>query len=210
MGIGLFGVEAVATVVLEEEAVEAEVLADVAGGVYWFVGQDGHGEIGEGGTDGFEGFDGAGVDVGVVELVDAVVAEEEGEGLVDVLFVVDVAGGVTERAADEHGDAIADVAGNDGLWELGFAEVGEGGVDGVAEVDAGVDEGAIKIEDDEARREAERHRAMVAAGGAGGRLRDTFGSLSEAGLGDYRVGKGGDVFDEPSECWIGEGSTETV
>ena len=32
----------------------------------------------------------------------------------------------------------------------GLAEVGEGGVDGVAEVDAGVDEGAVEIEDDEA------------------------------------------------------------
>ena len=44
--IGLFGVEAVAAVVLEEEAVEVEVVADVAGGVDGFVGEDGHGEMG--------------------------------------------------------------------------------------------------------------------------------------------------------------------
>ena len=50
--------------------------------------------------------------------MDAVVVEEEGEGFVDVLFVVDVAGGVAEGAADEHGDAVADVAGDDGLGEL--------------------------------------------------------------------------------------------
>ena len=33
---------------------------------------------------------------------------------------------------------------------VGLAEVGQGGVDGVAEVDAGVDEGAVEIEDEEA------------------------------------------------------------
>jgi hypothetical protein len=37
MGVGLFGVEAVAAVVLEEEAGEAEVCADVTGGVDGFV-----------------------------------------------------------------------------------------------------------------------------------------------------------------------------
>ena len=46
MGVGLLGVEAVAAVVLEEEAVEAEVGADVAGGVDGLVGEDGHGEVG--------------------------------------------------------------------------------------------------------------------------------------------------------------------
>ena len=80
--------------------------------------------------------------------MDAVVAEEEGEGFFDVLFVVDVAGGVAEGAADEHGDAVAYVAGDDSFGERGLAEVGEGGVDGVAEVDAGVDEGAVEVEDE--------------------------------------------------------------
>ena len=69
---------------------------------------------------------------------------------VDVFFVVDVAFGVAEGSADEEGGSVADVAGDDGFGELGFAEVGEGGVDGVAEVDAGVDEGAVEIEDEEA------------------------------------------------------------
>jgi hypothetical protein len=35
--------------------------------------------------------------------------------------------------------------------------VGEGGVDGVAEVLAGVDEGAVEVEDEEARVWRERH-----------------------------------------------------
>jgi hypothetical protein len=104
------------------------------------------------GTDGFEGFKNARVEDGVVELVEAVVVEEEYEGFGYIFFVVDVAFGVAEGPADEKGGAVADVAGDDGFGELRFAEVGEGGVDGVTEVGAGVDEGAVEIEDEEAGR----------------------------------------------------------
>ena len=52
--VGLFGVEAVAAVVLKEEAGEAEVVADVAGGVDGFVGENGHEDVRAGGADGFE------------------------------------------------------------------------------------------------------------------------------------------------------------
>ena len=62
VGVGLFGVKAVAAVVLEEEAGETEVGADVAGGIDRFVGQDGHKDFGMGGADGFEGFEDAGVE----------------------------------------------------------------------------------------------------------------------------------------------------
>ena len=108
------------------------------------------------GVDGFERFEDAGVEVGVVELVDAVIVEEECKGFGYVFFVVDVAFGVAEGPADEKGGAVADVAGDDGFGELGLAEVGQGGVDGVAEIDAGVDEGAVEIEDKETRRRYER------------------------------------------------------
>ena len=94
MGVGLLGVEAVAAVVLEEETVEAEVRADVMGGIDGLVGEDGHQCIGIRGVDGLEGFDDAGVDVGVIEFVDAVVVEEESQGVGYVLFVVDVSFGV--------------------------------------------------------------------------------------------------------------------
>ncbi len=83
--------------------------------------------------------------------MDAVVIEEEGEGFGYVLLVVDVALGVAESAADEHGGSVADVSGDNGLGELGLVEVREHGVDGVAEVDAGVDEGAVEVESDETR-----------------------------------------------------------
>jgi hypothetical protein len=149
--VGLFGVEAVAAVVLEEEGREGEVVADVAGGVDGLVGEDGHEGLGAMSTDSFEGFEHARVDVGVVELVDAVVVEEKGDGFGYIFFVVNVAFGVAQSAADKQGNAIADVAGDDRFRQFGLAEVGESGVDGVAEIDAGVDEGAVQVEDDEAR-----------------------------------------------------------
>jgi hypothetical protein len=37
-------------------------------------------------------------------------------------------------------------------WERGVAEVSEGGVDGVGEVDLRVDEGAVEVEDEEVRK----------------------------------------------------------
>jgi carbonic anhydrase len=113
------------------------------------------------GADGFEGFEDAGVDVGVVELVDAVVVEEKCERFGYILLVGGVAFGVPDGAADQHGGPVADVARDDGFGEGGLAEMGEGGVDGVAEIDARVDEGAVEIEDDEAGREGERHRLSV-------------------------------------------------
>jgi hypothetical protein len=55
-----------------------------------------------------------------------------------------------EGAADEHGSAVSDEAGDDGEVEGRAAHVLEGGVDAVGEVAGGVDEGAVEIEDDEA------------------------------------------------------------
>jgi carbonic anhydrase len=161
VGVGLFGVEAVPAVVLKEEARETEVIADVPGGVDGFVGQDGHESLGVCGADSLEGFEYAGVNVGVVEFMDTVVVKEECKRFGYILLIGDVAFGVADGAADEHGGSVADVAGDDGLGEGGLAEVGESGVDGVAEIDAGVDEGAVEIEDDEEGWEGERHGLRV-------------------------------------------------
>ena len=78
----------------------------------------------------------SGVEMRVVEFVDAVVVEEECESFGYIFFVVDVALRVSKGAADEERGAVADVAGDDGFGQLGFTEVREGGVDGVAEIDA--------------------------------------------------------------------------
>lgn len=155
--IGLFGMEAVPTIVLEEELRESEVGADIAGGIDRFICEDGHGNFGAGCTDGFERRDYAGVDVGEIELMDTVVVEKIREDLGYIFFIVNVAFGVAEGTADEHGSSVANVAGDDRLWKRRFVEVVEGGVDRVAEVDAGVDQRAVKIEDDEAGKGSERH-----------------------------------------------------
>lgn len=75
--------------------------------------------------------------------MDAVVVEEKCECFGYILLIVCVAFGVSDGAADEDRCAIADVAGDNGFREFGLAEVGEGGIDGVAEVDSRVDEGAV-------------------------------------------------------------------
>jgi carbonic anhydrase len=125
------------------------VVADIAGRVDGLVGENGHQGFGPDGVDGFERREDAGVDVSEVQLVDAVVVEKVGQNFGDVFFVVDVAFGIAEGAADEHGGSVADVAGDDGVGKRRLVEVCESGVDGVAEIDAGVDEGAVEIEDDE-------------------------------------------------------------
>ena len=59
---------------------------------------------------------------------------------------------IAEGTADKERGSVADVAGDDGHGKLRLAEVFEGGVDGVAEVGAGVDEGTVEVEDEEAGR----------------------------------------------------------
>ena len=124
MWVRLFGVEAVAAVVLEEEGRETEVVADGAGRVDGLVGEDSHEDFGVGGADGLERGEDTWVEKGVVELMDAVVVEKECNCFSYVFFVVDVAFGIADGAADKHGGAVADVVGDDGFRQLGFAEVG--------------------------------------------------------------------------------------
>ncbi len=83
--------------------------------------------------------------------MDVVVAEKECECFGYIFFVMNVTFGISYGAADEHGGTVADVVGDDGFRKFRFAEVDESGVDGVAEIDAGVNESAVEIEDDEAR-----------------------------------------------------------
>ena len=79
--------------------------------------------------------------------MDAVVVEEEGEGFSHIFLVVDVAFGIAKGSADEERGAVTDVAGDYSFGEFWFAEVGEGCVDGVAEIDTGVDESAVEVKD---------------------------------------------------------------
>jgi hypothetical protein len=87
------------------------------------------------------------VDKGVVELVDPVVVEEELQRLMHKLFVV----GIAEGAAHQHGGTVANVPGDDFGWQ-GLAVVfEEHGIDGVREVGAGVNEGAVEVEHKQAQ-----------------------------------------------------------
>jgi len=87
------------------------------------------------------------VDAGEVELMDAVIVQEVFERGENVLFIVEVALGIAEGTADQHGGTVTDVSGDEGVGQLRLAEVEERGIDGVAEVPAGVDQRAVEIED---------------------------------------------------------------
>ena len=83
---------------------------------------------------------------GVVELVDAVVAEEVLQRLGHESVILRVA----QRPPHQHSSAIADI-GRDHLFrERGPAVIEEHGVDRLGEVFARIDEGSVKIEDDQA------------------------------------------------------------
>jgi carbonic anhydrase len=132
-------------------------------------------------VDGFEGLEGIGVEEGVVEFVDAVEVQKEGDRFRDIFFVVDIAFGIADGATDEHGGTITDITGDNGFGKFRLAKVSKRGVDGVAEVAARVDEGAVEIEDDEAGIRIGRHFLKVKdadcdklMGNAGGLMRQVW------------------------------------
>ena len=68
--------------------------------------------------------------------------EEKFEGAVE-LSGRDVG---AQRFGDQDGRAVADVAGDDFFGQFGAIEFAEGGVDGMDQVELGIDEGAVQIE----------------------------------------------------------------
>ena len=58
-------------------------------------------------------------------------------------------GGIAERAANQHGRAIADVGANDLEGQLLAAVVAQHGIDRGHQVEFGIDQGAVQIKDDE-------------------------------------------------------------
>ena len=95
-----------------------------------------------------ERFKDAFVGVGVVELVLAVVVEEVLVGFAQKFFagLDPIVGG--EGAANEGERTIADVCGDEFIGEMRAVEVFECGVDLVAKVLRGVDQGAVEVEDE--------------------------------------------------------------
>ena len=89
--------------------------------------------------------------------MDAVVAQEEVDGVGDDLFVLRIA----QRAAHQHVHAISDVAGDDCIGQSMAAQVAERGVDAGYQIGARVDEGAVEVEGDEAERGGRGERAQA-------------------------------------------------
>jgi len=75
--------------------------------------------------------------------VDAVIGEEVVESILDQAFIA----GIAEGAAHQHWGAVAYVGGDDIAGEFRASQVLEHGVYGVDEVEAGVDQGSVEIED---------------------------------------------------------------
>ena len=90
------------------------------------------------------------VGVGEIELVLAVILQEERVGFGEEILADLVERHVTgqgERAAHEHGRAVADEAGDRGIGQRAQAAFAERCVHAVAEVLRGVNERAVQIED---------------------------------------------------------------
>ena len=85
----------------------------------------------------------AGIKPGEIERVIAVILDEEFQRLLH--FVLGRLG--AERAADQHGRAVADIRGHRFVGQGGHAHVRAGGIDGVHQVFLGIDQGAVQIED---------------------------------------------------------------
>lgn len=140
--VRFLGFEAIAAVSLEEMLGETESGEDVAGGADGFVGEDGHlagAAVANGSL--LERFGDSSVNHGGIELVVAIIEEEEIEGLLNERGV----GGIAESAADEHGGAVADVGVDDFERQFFAAEVAQHGVDRGGEVFLGIDQGAVEI-----------------------------------------------------------------
>jgi hypothetical protein len=90
----------------------------------------------------------AGVERRVVEVVLAVVLEEELERFLH-LWLRRFG---TQGTADEHGCAVAHVGVDALVLERGLAHVGTSGVDGVRQIQFRIDQGAVEIEDQQVHR----------------------------------------------------------
>ena len=83
------------------------------------------------------------VHVGMVELVNAVVAEEVLQPFLYHAFIAGIAKGATHQ----HRSAVAYVGSDHIAGKLGASEVLQHGVDGVDEVEARIDQGSVEVED---------------------------------------------------------------
>ncbi len=81
---------------------------------------------------------------GVVELVLAIVSKEKLQALADQRFID---GFAAQRSLNQDGSAVAHIAGNHVVRQLGPPDMAERGVDGMHQVESRIDQRAVEIED---------------------------------------------------------------
>ena len=84
------------------------------------------------------------IQVGVVQFVFAVVGEKVFQAGAHQLLVV---GLVAERPPDQRRRPVSHVAGNHAVGQFGALHVPQGGIDRVHQVQAGINQRAVKIKD---------------------------------------------------------------
>src|SRR5438270_8508995 len=77
----------------------------------------------------------------------AIIGEEKRQRLLQEGFVVRV----TQSATDQSGCAIADISGDDLYRQLVAAVLAKHSVDGICQVNAGIEQGAVQVEDEQAK-----------------------------------------------------------
>src|SRR5450759_1185743 len=122
-------------------AAHAEPVQDRAADAHRLVGEHGHPLAAI--AQPVQRFAHAGIQRGVVQVVLAIVFQEEFERLLDFQF----AGLRAHRPADQHRGAVAHVGVDALVIERAHAHMGTRGVDGVRQVQFGIDQRAVQVED---------------------------------------------------------------
>ena len=143
-GIGFLGGKAVASVHVEEKLAQPKGFDDCTRGMNWFVGKYRHLP-----SDAVQALNrsqalpDAVVDVGMVKFVYSVV----GEKIVQCFFQELLVFRIAEGAPHQHGSAISDVGSDHFTGQLGPPKMPEHGIDGMNQVEPRINQGAVKVED---------------------------------------------------------------
>src|SRR5450432_2360262 len=140
--VRLLGMKTVATIDLEKVFAQSERVNDSPRWHDGLVAEDSHLHWATiaAGDNRVEGWEDAIVNIGIVQLVLSVIVHEIEQGILDVIFIV----GVAKRSSHQHWCTVPDIAGNDLIGQFRLLEMAEHGVDGVGQVQPGVNQGAIQ------------------------------------------------------------------
>src|SRR6202030_1034988 len=141
-GIRFFGGETISAIDGAKISGEAEGVQDAHADAHGLVGKHGHRHGGKFA----QRFGNAGICASVVHFVCFVMGEEKFQGAVELLGVHVLAQGF----GDEHGRAIADVAGNSFIRQFRAMQLAERGVYRMDQVELRIDERAVEIENQSA------------------------------------------------------------